>query len=132
VKQIYGSKRIGEFADLLEAGRLDLSPSFRRQSAKEPEPRWTVRERRLLIQEFLRDGLDAGTSADDIYIHRRDDGVGNPTHEVFHNHRFLETLLSFVLKGPLARETERGGRQNRSAEGSGWREISRATVTDEI
>jgi hypothetical protein len=124
MKQIQGSKTIGEFADLLESGRLDLFPSFRRESAKEPEPRWTVGERRLLIQEFLRDGFGARTLGDEIYIRRRDDGGGNPTYEVFHNHRFLETLLSFVLKGPLARETKQDGRQNRSAEWSGWGEIS--------
>lgn len=78
MNSVDGSKTIGEFVDLYESGRLDPSPSFRRQSAKHGRRRWSIRDRRLLIQSILTGDYQA--VEDPISLHSRADDSVKPTY----------------------------------------------------
>lgn len=88
------TKTVQEFVDLHKWKHLNLSPAFQRQSV------WGQGDRQRLIQSLL-DGIPLPA----IYLYRRAGQGGVPKYDVIDGKQRIETILLFLGKGPLAKDS---------------------------
>ncbi|MFM7270829.1 MAG: HNH endonuclease family protein [Actinomycetes bacterium] len=90
LETVHGTKTVQDLVDLYKDKRLNLSPSFQRQSV------WSMSDRRLLVNSIF-DNIPLPS----VYLYRQIGAGGRPVYDVIDGKQRIETILAFMGRGPV-------------------------------